>query len=104
MHHLSPADELAELRAEIARLKAREAALRADILALPPALLVGRWSQVVIERRQYAAFDAALLPPSIRLDPGYTRLRAVQVVRTEALPCRPAPRPGWPIRREAALH
>ena len=33
--HLSPADELAELRAEIARLQRREAALQAMLEGLP---------------------------------------------------------------------
>ncbi len=36
MHHLSAIDELAEIRAEIARLKHREAALRKQIIASPP--------------------------------------------------------------------
>lgn len=36
MRRLNPADELAEIRAEIARLQRREAALEAAILRDPP--------------------------------------------------------------------
>ncbi|WP_156317288.1 hypothetical protein [Cypionkella psychrotolerans] len=56
MQNLSPADELCEIRAAVARLQAREASLCAVL--------------------QQAAQN----------------------------PSRPIPRPGWPIRREAALH
>lgn len=56
MQSLSPADELSEIRATLARLKAREASLCAAL--------------------QQAAQST---PP-------------------------PIPRPGWPIRREAAMH
>ena len=47
MHTLLPADELAEIRAEIARLKLREAVLRAQFLADPTAPRRGRWRRCV---------------------------------------------------------
>ena len=56
MQNLSPADELCEIRAALARLHAREANL-------------------------CAVLQQAAQTPSL-----------------------PIPRPGWPIRREAALH
>lgn len=56
MQSLSPADELCEIRAALARLQAREASLCAAL--------------------QHAAQNPSL----------------------------PIPRPGWPIRREAAVH
>lgn len=105
MHHLSPADELAELRAEIARLKAREAALRRQFLRQPDQGCLGRWSRVEVVESRQQRFNPALLPPEIRNDPRYCEERVVTVVR-----CLPAPllitlRPGWPIERDSvALH
>lgn len=99
MHKLSPADELAEVRAEIARLNMREALLRDAFLqgATPPQ--PGRWSRVEVVTSHARVFDASLLPPSIKEDPQYWKDRVTQIVR-----CLPlqivAPRPGWPIRRE----
>jgi hypothetical protein len=105
MHRLSLADELAEIRIEIARLKAREAALRQDILKRPGADLIGRWNRVEIEERYCSVFDASLLPDPIRADPQFHRERHLQIVRSLPLHLRPASRPGWPIQREAAaLH
>ena len=99
----NPADELAEIRDEIARLKRREAELRAAFLARPDLAAQGRWSRVeVIETRQ-SRFDPALLPPAIRDDPRFRREKTVQIVRCLPLPAAPPPRPGWPIRREGPL-
>jgi hypothetical protein len=101
MHKLSPADELAELRAEIARLKLREATLRNAILSGDPA--PGRWHRVEVSEHRARIFDARLLPPQIRDNPAYWRERVTQVVK--CLPVQPraiGDRPGWPISRDPA--
>lgn len=106
MHHLSPIDELAEIRAEIARLKEREAALRDMILTAPPASLTGRWHRVEVTEHRVRMFDPELLPPAIRDNPAFWRERVQTRVSTLALQTR-LPRPGWPIRRSddrAAMH
>ncbi len=104
MHKLSPADELAEIRAEMARLKQREAALRASILSQEPA--VGRWHRVEITEHRARVFDVHLLPPHIRDNPAYWRERITQVVKCLPIQARAVgDRPGWPIRRDApAMH
>ncbi|MFZ9198900.1 MAG: hypothetical protein ACO22Z_06100 [Paracoccaceae bacterium] len=105
MHALSPADELAEIRAEIARLKTREAALRAQFLRQPGVKAQGRWARVEVFETRQTRFNPALLPDEIRRDPRYHEERLVQSVR-----CLPAAltvtlRPGWPIRRDGlAVH
>lgn len=105
MHLLSPADELAEIRAEIARLKSREAALRAQFLADPKDKLSGRWTRVEVEERQISRFNPALLPDKIRQDPRFHETRLVQTVRCLPAALTVTVRPGWPIRRDgAALH
>jgi hypothetical protein len=102
MNNLNPADELAEIRAEIARLKLREAALKAAFLQRPQNLLTGRRYKVEIREEHSKVFDPALLPQAIRDDPRYLRDKLVQVVQTLPLP---APAPSWPIRRDGlALH
>lgn len=98
MHPIAAADELAEIRAEIARLQAREAELRAFLLAAPPALLIGRWHRAEVTEQRVRKFDTALLPREIRENPAYWRENARCVVRT--LPVHTSiPRRGWPIRR-----
>ena len=62
MHRLSPADELAEIRAEIARLKAREAMLRTIFLRQPDAQRQGRWARVEVVETCQKRFNPALLP------------------------------------------
>ncbi len=104
MHRLSPADELAEIRAEIARLKLREAQLRDRLVKSPLATLLGRFHRVEIDHVQTSVFDLALLPDAIRNDPAYWRDRPQTIVRTLPLaPKSPPPRPGWPIRRAPAF-
>ncbi|WP_434612671.1 hypothetical protein [Tabrizicola sp. M-4] len=100
MHSLSPADELAEIRAEIARLQAREADLRATLLATPEEGRQGRWHRVEVTEQRVRQFDPALLPEAIRTDPAYWRESLRTVVRTLAVQAR-GPRPGWPIRRSS---
>ena len=97
MHSLSPADELAEVRAEIARLKAREAQLRAFFLTAPLTARSGRWSRVVVEETQSQRFNPSLLPDPIRRDAQFTELRLVQTVRCLPVTFTTSIRPGWPI-------
>lgn len=105
MLNLAPADELAEIRAEIARLKLREAALRAQFLADPTGKTKGRWHRVEVEERGESRFNPALLPAEIVQDPRYREQRQVQTVRCLPLPLTVALRPGWPIRRDRrSLH
>jgi hypothetical protein len=104
MHRLSPADELSEIRAEIARLKTRELVLRAGFLRDPDHGTAGRWSRIEVVQTTQKVFDAALLPEKIRNDPRFFRDRVVQTVRCLPLLAVAAARPGWPIQREAALH
>lgn len=100
MHSLSPADELAELRAEIARLKTREADLRTALLAAPPEALGGRWHRVEVTEHRIRQFDPSLLPAAIRDNPAFWRERVQMTVRTVPVQIR-TPRPGWPIRRSS---
>ncbi len=106
MHRLSPADELAEIRAEIARLKAREAKLRTIFLRQPDAQRQGRWARVEVVETCQKRFNPALLPEEIRRDPRYQDERLVQTVRCLPAALSVTVRPGWPIRREgaAAIH
>ena len=97
MHILSPADELADLRADIARLKLLEAALRAKILASPDTQSIGRWHRIEVIETKARVFDAKLLPATIRDDPLFYRDRVTQVVRCVSVE---AKRPGWPIQRD----
>lgn len=100
MHRLSPADELAEIRAEIARLKLREAQLRDRLVKSPLATLIGRFHRVDISQHLTRVFDPALLPDAIHNDPAYWRDREQTVVHTRPIAVKTAvPRPGWPIRR-----
>lgn len=105
---LSPADELAEIRLEMLRLRKREAVLRRQILNDPEAHTLGRWHriEVEVEEHQTMVFDISLLPDKIRNDHRYLRVK--QVFSLHCLPmalARPL-RPGWPIRRDfsTALH
>jgi len=103
MHNLSPADELAQIRAEIARLRLREARLRQLLLACPELGQTGRWTRVEVEERVERRFDPALLPPALRDDPAHRAELRHMVLRCIPLPP-PAPRPGWPMRRGPVLH
>lgn len=100
MHRTSLADELAEIRSDIARLRLREAQLRDMILKAPEAALTGRWSRVEVVESRHSVFDSRLLPMALRDDPLYRAERVVTQLRCLPLPAR-GPRPGWPIRRDA---
>lgn len=104
MHRLSPADELAEIRAEIARLKLREAQLRDRLVKSPLATLLGRFHRVEIHHAVTRVFDPSLLPEEVRTNPAYWRDKHQTVVQTLPLAPKVAPpRPGWPIRRAPAF-
>ncbi len=98
MHKLGLADELAETRAEIARLKEREAALEAAVHASEGTVPDGRSSRVNVVIRRKVEFDAALLPHDVRDNPRYWREQVS--VRVECTPIELRDRrPGWPIQR-----
>ncbi len=100
MHRLTPADELADVRAEIARLRLREAQLKERLAQAPLATRNGRWNRVEVEEVTTRHFDPARLPPSIRDNPDYWSERVHLSVRAIPIPAKAAPpRPGWPIRR-----
>ena len=82
----NPADELAEIRAEIARLKQREAELRMAYFATPDLPKIGRMHKVELVTRRRIVFEARLLPAEIRNDPTYIRERVMRVLRTERIP------------------
>lgn len=88
MHLKSPADELADIRAEIARLRAREGELRAAYLGSPEMPKIGRWHKVELKTLRHRVFDPRLLPEEIRLDPAFTREKVVRVLRTMRMPLR----------------
>lgn len=102
MHKLALADELAEIRAEIARLKLREAALRAHFLRHPDQRAMGRWTRVEVTEHEETRLLPALLPEAIRLDPAYHERRRLCIVRCVPVPFSVTVRPGWPITRDGA--
>lgn len=101
MHSLSPADELADLRADIAHLKLLEGALRTKVLAAPDRQAIGSWHRFEVVETKVRVFDAKLLPNGIREDPWYYRDGVTQIVR--CLPLE-AKRPGWPIQWGNNVH
>jgi hypothetical protein len=88
----------------MARLKQREAALRALVLQQEPA--VGRWHRIEVTEQRARVFDSRLLPPQIRDNPAFWRERITKVVKCLPIPARAiGDRPGWPIRRDwPAMH
>ncbi|TKD17877.1 hypothetical protein FBT96_12050 [Rhodobacter capsulatus] len=86
-----PADEVAEIRAEIARLRAREGALREILLRDAEMPKIGRFHTVDLVTSRQRIFDPRLLPEAIRLDPAYTREKVTRVLRaTRKGPVQPA--------------
>lgn len=103
MRLMKAADELAEVRAEIDRLRQKEGQLSAALLHASAADRQGRWTRVEVSRVLHEVFDPALLPDEVRQDPRYRRAATEEVIACLPLPAAPRqPRPGWPIRREAA--
>lgn len=101
MPSLSPADELVAVRADIARLKARERVLCDSLVAAPACARKGRWTQVEVAVRTIRLFDHRLLPAEVRDDPLLWRERqAVEVLchptdeaALQAMPVRSPVRP-----------
>lgn len=84
--HLKPlADELADIRAEIARLKRREAELRAAYLTQPELPRAGRRHRVELVTQHARIFDPRLLPAELRSDPAFQRDKITRVLRTVAI-------------------
>ena len=80
--NMPPADELELVRAEIKRLRAREAELRAEIVGQADGESIGRdWRVEIVEQRR-RSLDRAALPPEIARDPRYWKESVTRIVRT----------------------
>jgi hypothetical protein len=88
--NMPAADELELVRAEIKRLRAREAELRSVLLEEDGAEPGQDWRVEVVEQRR-RTLDRAALPPEISRDPRYWKERVARVVRTVSVRARPAP-------------
>jgi hypothetical protein len=90
--NMPPADELELVRAEIKRLKAREAQLRDEVLG--GAAEPGRdWRVEVVEQRR-RTLDRSALPAEIADDPRYWKESVSRVVKTVSVRARTAPGEG----------
>jgi len=78
--NLPPADELAEIRAEIRRLKAREAELREALLETGGADGLN-WHVTIVEQRR-RTLDREALPAAILDDPRYWKDSVSRIVKT----------------------
>lgn len=100
MRRLAPADELAEIRAEMARLQARATQLEAALIRSPDLRIRGTWHIAEVCENRVSLFDPALMPPEIHNNPAYWREVVERLVTVIPVRARPVPlRPGWPIRR-----
>jgi hypothetical protein len=87
--NMPPADELELVRAEIKRLKAREAALREEVLG--GATEAGQdWRVEVVEQRR-RTLDRGALPREITDDPRFWKERVSRVVKTVSAHARTTP-------------
>ena len=98
MHNLGLADELAETRAEISRLKEREAALQAAVFAFEGNVPDGRWHRIEVVTRRQHVFDKARLPSEVLENPRFWREKLNTLVHCLPLEAQ-RQRPGWPIQR-----
>ncbi len=89
---MNPADELASVRVQIARLKARERALREALIADDQGR-IGRWTRAEVVERAVRLFDHRLLPEPIREDPMFWRERRMIEVLCHDLVEQTLPRP-----------
>lgn len=87
--NMPPADELEVVRAEIKRLRAREAELRAAVLEEGGAEPGQDWRVEVVEQRR-RTLDRAALPPEVVRDPRFWKERVARVVKTVSVRARPA--------------
>lgn len=93
----APADELAEIRAEIKALKERETALRTRILESDtPDVLMGVEHEVVVREQRSRVLDKSLLPEDIRENPAFYRERVTRIVTVK-------PKAGSPSTPEESL-
>ena len=88
--NMPPADELELVRAEIKRLRTREAELRAAVLEEGGAEPGRDWRVEIVEQRR-RTLDRAALPREIGSDPRYWKERVARVVKTVSVRTRPAP-------------
>lgn len=112
MRNLPPADELAQIRDDLRRLKIREAVLRRIVLD-DPATRDGIDARVVVRVQKRLTLDPAQLPDFIRNDRRYWAMAETHVVLIEnrgsamaplhadnarpARPARPATGYGWTV-------
>jgi len=89
VNSMPAADELALVRAELARLRQREAALCQSLIAATPSERTGFWTQASVTERRMRAFDPARLPRRLRDDPAYWSEQSRQSVI-----CRPLGQPN----------
>lgn len=82
---LDPADELAEIRAEMARLKTRAEELRMGFITRVELPRVGQRHRVEVMVQKAQIFDAKLLPAEIRNDRRFLRTRITRIVNTVPL-------------------
>ena len=78
--NMTPADELGHLRAEMKRLKAREAELREEILETGDA--TGVEFTIEIKEQERRTLDKDKLPQEILNDPYYYKTSVSRTVRT----------------------
>lgn len=80
----APADELAEVRAQIATLRAREAALEAAFISMRDSChFPGYANTVRVERKAHQVFDLSKLPQRVLDDPRLYITREVTRVIVE---------------------
>ena len=87
--NMAPADELELVRGELKRLRAREAALREQVLAEGGSEPGEDWRVEVVEQRR-RTLDRAALPAEIAGDPRYWKESVTRVVKTVSVRARPA--------------
>ncbi len=104
MRNLPPADEMAQIRDDIRRLKIREAVLRRIVLD-DPALRDGLESRVVVRVQKRRSLDMAQLPAFIKNDARFWVVTETQTVliesRGKVAHCRPLRAEGAPLNPRA---
>lgn len=102
MRRQSPADELAEIRAEVARLIARAAQIEAALLRHPEGRNRGTWHMAEVTETRQSVFDPSLLPIAVQEDARYQREELCRTVVVIPILRQIVPlRSGWPIRRNS---
>ncbi|MCI2398856.1 hypothetical protein [Aliiroseovarius subalbicans] len=83
MRNIHPVEELAEIRAEMRQLKAREAELRRYFLSEAAPACEGPFHRVDIRRQRARVFDKTRLPQVILSDPRFYKDRVSDVVKVQ---------------------